>query len=157
MRKPSKDSHIQLVVPRALRKRLFDVTHSGSLAAHVGPERTLLQLKHLCMTTDIPLWYQQCETCAQSHGPPTKHQDQLQKVLTGAPLDIIAVDILFGLPTTPAGMKYILVITDYFTKWASAFAPFWMLKRRLAFVRWSFLHFRSPMPASLRSRQKFSN
>jgi len=46
----------------------------------------------------------------------------LQKVFTGAPLDVVAVDILSGLPLTPDGMKYILVLTDYFTKWACAFS-----------------------------------
>jgi len=72
------------------------------------------------MTTDIPCWYHR-EICTQSHGPHTKHQGRLQKVLTGALPDTVAIDILSGLPTTPDGMKYILVLTDYFTKWASAF------------------------------------
>jgi len=44
VRKLSEDSHIQLVVPKSLRKRLFKVTHVGPIAAHLGPERTLLQL-----------------------------------------------------------------------------------------------------------------
>jgi len=125
VRKFSDDLQIQLVVPKALRKRLFDVTHAGPLAAHLSSERTLLQLKQLYywpgMTTDVPLWYRQCEVCAQSRSPPTKHQGRLQNVLTGAPLDIVAIDILSGLPTTADGMKYILVVTDYFTKWMSAF------------------------------------
>jgi len=43
-------------------------------------------------------------------------------VLAGAPLDIVAVDVLSGLPATADGKKYILVLTDYFTKWACAFA-----------------------------------
>lgn len=43
-------------------------------------------------------------------------------MLTLAPLDIVAIDILSGLPTTSDRMKYILVVTDYFTKWSSAFA-----------------------------------
>jgi len=37
-------------------------------------------------------------------------------------MDIVAVDILSGLPVTPDGMKYILVISDYFTKYSRAFA-----------------------------------
>jgi len=64
----------------------------------------------------------QCEVCAQSRGPPTRHEGRLQKVLTSALLDIVAIDILSGLPTTPDVLKYILVVTDYFTKWATAFA-----------------------------------
>jgi len=45
----------------------------------------------------------------------------LQKVLTGAPLDIVAIDILSGLLTTKDDSKYILVLTDYFTKWSEAY------------------------------------
>jgi len=47
VRKFSDDSNIQLVVPRTLRKHLFEMTHAGPLAAHLGPERTFLQLKQL--------------------------------------------------------------------------------------------------------------
>lgn len=37
VRKPSDDdSIIQLVVPNAIRKRLFETTHTGPLAAHLG-------------------------------------------------------------------------------------------------------------------------
>jgi len=43
-------------------------------------------------------------------------------MITGAPLDIVAVDVLSGLPVTADGKKYVLVLTDYFTKWACAFA-----------------------------------
>jgi len=37
-------------------------------------------------------------------------------------MDIVAVDILSGLPETPDGYKYVLVISDYFTKFSRAFA-----------------------------------
>ena len=36
-------------------------------------------------------------------------------------LDLVAVDVLSGLPSTPEDFKYVLVVTDYFTKWAEAY------------------------------------
>jgi len=39
----------------------------------------------------------------------------------GEPLDLVAVDVLSGLPSTPENFKYVFVVTDYFTKWAEAY------------------------------------
>ena len=39
------DTVIQMVAPHRLRKPLFDQSHSGPLAAHLGAQRTFLQLK----------------------------------------------------------------------------------------------------------------
>jgi len=116
---------IQLVLPRCVRRQLFDLTHSGNLAAHLGAQRTVQQLKSSYYWPGMRknnLWCRQCEACARAKGPPTRHRGKLQKVITGAPLDIVAIDILSGLPATQDGKKYILVVTHYFTKWACAFA-----------------------------------
>jgi len=74
----SDESMIQLVVPTALRHRLFKLTHAGQLAAHLGPQRTLQQLRALYywpnMNRDIQLWYRQCQICARQkvHHPDIK-------------------------------------------------------------------------------------
>jgi len=44
------------------------------------------------------------------------------KVFAGAPLYLVAIDILSGLPVTQDGLKYVLVVTDYFSKWTEAYA-----------------------------------
>ncbi len=38
-------------------------------------------------------------------------------ITTGAPWDVLAVDYLGPLPETPRGNKYVLVLTDLFTKY----------------------------------------
>ena len=53
---------------------------------------------------------------------PSKAHGQLRKVVTGAQLDIVAFDILSGVPSANGGSKYILVLTNYFTKRYQAYA-----------------------------------
>ena len=111
-----------------LRKQLFDANHSGLLAAHLGSLKMLKELKHSYfwpgMRRDVDAWCRECETCTKGKGPPSKRHRTLQKVLTGTPLDIVAIDILSGLPATSDGRKYILVATDYFTKWSERLMPY---------------------------------
>ena len=48
-------------------------------------------------------------------------QGQLKKIPVGAPLDLVTMDILSGLPTATDGSKCILVLVDAFTKWVEAY------------------------------------
>jgi len=74
------------------------------------------------MRRDVYAWTSQCTQCQKSKPAPSRAHGHLQKVISGAPLDIVAVDILSALPTSSDGSNYILVLTDYFTKWSEAYA-----------------------------------
>lgn len=116
--------HVQLV-PEVLRQTLFNSVHSGPLAAHLGVARMIKQLKHYYwpgMSKDIQTWCQSCHQCQKGKGPPAREHGPLQKVITAEPMDIVAIDILYGLQTASDGSMYILVTTDYFTKWPEAYA-----------------------------------
>jgi len=89
----------QLVVPASLQRRPFELTHAGPLAAHLGPQRMLQQLQQ----NDIADWYRQCQSCATSKPPPCRPHAPMTKVITGAPMDLVAIDILSGVPVTPDG------------------------------------------------------
>ena len=57
-------THAQLVVPNVLQNRLFDTVHSGPLAAQLGAERMLQQLRQYYywpgMRRDVYSWTSQC-------------------------------------------------------------------------------------------------
>jgi len=84
----------------------------------------LAQLRRLYywpgMRKDIGACCRQCEGCAISRAPPSRPHGHYRKVSAGAPMDLIAIDILSGLPATADGHKYLLVATYYFTKWLEA-------------------------------------
>ena len=74
------------------------------------------------MQCDVYSWATHYSQCQLSKHAPSRGHGRLQKVVTGAPLDIVAVDILSGLPGAHDGSKYILVITDYFTERSEVYA-----------------------------------
>jgi len=117
-----RDGKVQVVVPVVLRKRLFEITHN---AAHLGSRRTYQQLSTSYnwygMRQDIIRWCRQCQHCAKGKGPPLRPHGQLQKIPVGAPMDLVTMDILSGLPTADDGSKYLLVVVDAFTKWVEAY------------------------------------
>jgi len=55
-----RDNNYQLIVPDVLKRRLFDQAHAGPLAAHLGFERTLAQLRNSYywsgMSKDVQAW-----------------------------------------------------------------------------------------------------
>jgi len=57
----SSQESARLVVPTALRYRLFHMTHASLTAAHLGPFRTTLQISQLYywrgMRKDVADWY----------------------------------------------------------------------------------------------------
>jgi len=59
--------------------------------------------------------------CASRKRLPKPHCAPLQSDRVGVPLQHVAMDILGPLPVSEKGYKYILVISDYFTKWTEAY------------------------------------
>lgn len=72
------------------------------------------------MREDIRIWISKCEICASIKLPQKTSKAPLGSMPTGAPWDLLATDILGPLPVTPRGNRYILGVTDYFTKWIEA-------------------------------------
>ena len=116
----------QLLVPSAKRKEVFTHLHEHNTGGHLGVQRTLEKIKlgfyWPTMRRTIEDLCKKCDKCAARKPPLRKSRAPLQQYLVGEPLERIAVDILGPLPITKRGNRFVLVIGDYFTKFAEAVA-----------------------------------
>ena len=119
---PSSVSVTVPLVPVALQPLFLTQCHDSPQAGHLGAEKTVSRLRHLGywvgMLQDAERHCQECSTC-QEVKPPTPSRAPLTNVPIGQPWEMVAVDIL-QLPLSCQNNKYLLVIQDYFTKWAEA-------------------------------------
>jgi hypothetical protein len=120
-RKDGTGSHLQLVVPDQLKDQVLHQMHGVLLSGHLGCKKTrekLLQRFYWYgVRDDVNNWISKCDTCGAIKSPSKSPKAPLGQMAVGAPLDRLATDVLGPLPRTPRGNKYILVVTDHFTKW----------------------------------------
>ena len=120
-----KQLHFQLVAPTEIREEILKSLHNNITAGHLGTKRTLKNIRHRFFwprcKDDVNRWCLQCTTCAQIK-PGPGYRAKLTQFPVRHKLDRIALDILGELPETENGNKYVLVVSDYYTKWTHAMA-----------------------------------
>lgn len=68
------------------------------------------------------LWVSQCDVCGANKPPVFKSRAPIGSIPVGAPLDRLSINLIGSFPRTPRGNKYILVVTDQFSKWVEIIA-----------------------------------
>ena len=110
-----------IICPKPMRKEIMWETHN---LAHAGIMRSLRRLRLIWywpgITSDVRRLVNSCEICQQAkygglhrasiHGP----------LFAGRPWQKLAVDLVGPMPVTPRNNKWILVLTDHFTRWQDA-------------------------------------
>ena len=110
------------LIPPSLQQQFLYQAHDVSSAGHQGYLKTLTHLKQEGywpgMANDVQRYCQECSTCQKSKLPsPT--QTPFVNIPIGNPWEMLAVDIL-EVPVSRNNHRYLLVVMDYFTKWADA-------------------------------------
>ena len=120
------DTSLQVVSPKEIREDIMQQLHKGTLGAHLGENKTLYQLRERFYwpghSDDVKKWCKTCATCAARTNPSQKSRTPLQNVVAGYPMQIVAVDIVGPISPSTTGNTYILVASDYFTRWVEAYA-----------------------------------
>jgi hypothetical protein len=91
---------------------------------HFGVDKTYYKVTDrwwwLGVYKDVYHWVSSCTTCGTMRRRNTASSAPLQPIPAYTPFELIGMDIVSPLPITSKGHRFILVITDHFSKWAVA-------------------------------------
>ena len=145
----------QLVVPRGLNSAILKQLHDRG--GHLGVSKTLAKVKERYYwpgyEVDVEKWVRECQPCQRRNSPHAVTRAPLGTISANAPFEKLSWDITGPLPVTAAGHKYILVITDMFSKWVEAFPLQATDSRTLANVFVDQIVCRYGIPKSIHSDQ----
>lgn len=148
-------THIQVVVPPNLRNTILQEVHNQ--LGHFGVKKTFDRVKTRFYWPgyehDVECWVKQCELCQRRNPPHPNPQAPLGTIQASQPFEKLSWDIMGPLPISAQGNKYILVITDLFTKWVEAFPLKDTTNLTLATILLNEVVCRYGVPTSLHSDQ----
>uniref|UniRef100_A0AAR2M2K3 Gypsy retrotransposon integrase-like protein 1 n=1 Tax=Pygocentrus nattereri TaxID=42514 RepID=A0AAR2M2K3_PYGNA len=117
----------QLVVPTCMRQNVLKMGHSEPWAGHLGQDKTLNRIAARFFWPRLHLDVVEfCRTCPQCQlTAPQKKSDRVPMInmpIIDVPFSRIAMDVVGPLPRSRTGNRYILVISDYASRYPEAFA-----------------------------------
>ena len=112
--------YLQLLVPLALKKDILCQMHNSLLAGHLGrkktKQKTLQRYYWYNLKEDVNLHIHKCDVCGADKKPNKVPRAALGSLPAGAPGDCLATDYLGPFPVTAQCNRYILLLTDHFSK-----------------------------------------
>ena len=121
IKKDGTGEYIQFIMPTAMKKEVLHQMHDSVLSGHLGCKKTKAKIIQrfywYSLRDDIKLHIQKCDVCAADKKPTKVPKAPLGHLNAGAPGDCVATDYLGPLPVTGRGNRYILLLTDHFTKY----------------------------------------
>ena len=117
----------QLYVPESLRDEVIFEFHDGEVTGgHFGRDKTLSSLiQHSYywprMTNHVTNYVRSCDPCAHRNLPRERSAGLMSPIQVCYPWQIVGIDLVGPLAESD-GRKYIIVCTEYFTKYVEAAA-----------------------------------
>ncbi|GFX93837.1 retrovirus-related Pol polyprotein from transposon 412 [Trichonephila clavipes] len=113
---------LRVYIPGSLRKDIMKEFHDLPLAGHLGKRKTYLKLRDTCYFPFMRKYifeyvstYDRCQKFNYKNALPA---GRLMPIVSKYPNEIVTLDLVGPYPASrPERYKFILVITDHFTKW----------------------------------------
>ena len=115
---------LQVLVPFKYQREICHNYHDTATKSHLGKRRcyAALQKRYFWhkMHDDIKWWIRTCDVCQRRKRPQPTPKAPMKIYVTGHPGERISMDIVGPIEPTERGNKYLLCITDHFSKFAKA-------------------------------------
>lgn len=116
----------QLVIPTALRHEVLLQVHDIPFSGHLGVNKTYAKLRDRYfwpkMYMDVQHYVLSCESCSMRKSPKHRQTTPLLPLPVAGPGEQWAVDCLGPFIESTSKNRYIVVWTDYCTRWVECFA-----------------------------------
>eukprot|EP00171_Calliarthron_tuberculosum_P008354 IDg8354t1 len=120
----SVDDAVQILCPVGLRQKVLFLSHYTPIAGHPGITKQYYSQRRSfywpTMLADIRRCANECHQCARERTKLRNHAAPMQLFPASSPLEFVAIDILGPLTVSTKGHKFILVMTDRFSKMVRA-------------------------------------
>lgn len=116
-----------IVVPPSLRNEILQASHDEPTSGHLGIARTLARIQENYywprLRADVTHYVRTCRACQRRKVPSTKQAGFLMPIRPPTrPFQRIGMDMLGPFPRSNSGNKWIIVATDYLTRYAETSA-----------------------------------
>lgn len=115
----------KLVVPKTLRKTVLQECHEEPCAGHLGIFKTQKRVANFYfwpgMSADIARYVRACEVCKAQKPEQRLPYGHMSPRLIKRPWEVISTDFIGPLPMSRNKNRFILVVSDLFTKYSLLF------------------------------------
>ena len=123
-RKEKEGYRDRIVVPETLKAFVLGQHHNLPLHAHQGRERMLKMIASRYywpgMQHDVKRWTQSCDSCVRRKTTRKVHAGLTTETLATEPWEVVGIDLVGECLETTNKNKWILTITDHYTRWPIA-------------------------------------
>ncbi|CAC5374624.1 unnamed protein product [Mytilus coruscus] len=115
---------LQLIVPTSKIQEAIRYFHDIPTGGHLGIDKTQDRIQKSfywpSMKHTIVEYIKRCDNCAAPKQLQAR-KTPMEKFLTGEPMERVAMEILGPLPMSKNNNRFVLVLSDLFTKWTEAY------------------------------------